>query len=498
MNITVVGKDIKVTHDTGGDFTLPDYLPPVSRLLRAECSIIPEGVYLKEGSSGVTAQFGGTAIYTVMWADSDGVPWSTTLESNYESAVVIGQTAPARCMVDTKTENVYCRVVAPRKLSLRSRLVSRILTLAEEETTPDSDGGTYEMQEQEETTVRFYRGLGQDLQATYTEEATIGEDGSPIRPVFCAATVVVNECRQTGGTIRARGDIILVCVYDGADGLYETTKRIPFDELIDLDGMPETDNLQCRVTGTITSLNITADENGIRADIIYDLYAEAAENLPVPITSDAYSCTIPSVCTYRDASFLRSVCCFTGNVSVNERSACDTSSDDGNVCAISASAIIEEAEAQRGKVILTGKCNGNALVTDSEGLSNVQFSVPWRYEVSAPDVSPGDSLIVWGGANVTSSSGRIDKSRGRDDRLCLDLELSVSATIFSEKNKRILASVKVDGDKPLPKSSKMTVYYPDPDETLWDVAKRFHVPVSVAASGGNTTPDGKPNRVMVI
>ena len=37
MNITVVGKDIKVTHDTGGDFTLPDYLPPVSRLLRAEC-----------------------------------------------------------------------------------------------------------------------------------------------------------------------------------------------------------------------------------------------------------------------------------------------------------------------------------------------------------------------------------------------------------------------------------------------------------------------------
>ena len=204
MNITVVGKDIKVTHDTGGDFTLPDYLPPVSRLLRAECSIIPEGVYLKEGSSGITAQFGGTAIFTVMWADSDGVPWSTTLDSNYESATVIGQSAPTRCMVDTKTENVYCRVAAPRKLSLRSRLVSRILTLAEEETTPNSDGATYEMQQQEETTVHFYRGFGQDLQATYTEETMISEDGSPVRPVFCTANIVTNECRQTGSTIRAR------------------------------------------------------------------------------------------------------------------------------------------------------------------------------------------------------------------------------------------------------------------------------------------------------
>ena len=120
---------------------------------------------------------------------------------------------------------------------------------------------------------------------------------------------------------------------------------------------------------------------------------------------------MPSVCTYRDASFLRSICCFVGNVSVNERTTCDASSVDGNVCAISASAVIEEAEAQRGKVVLTGKCNGNALVTDSEGLSNVQFSVPWRYEVSSPDVSPGDPLIVWGSANITSASGRIDKTR---------------------------------------------------------------------------------------
>ena len=388
MNITVVGKDIKVTHDTGGDFTLPDYLPPVSRLLRAECSIIPEGVYLKEGSSGITAQFGGTAIFTVMWADSDGVPWSTTLDSNYESATVIGQSAPTRCMVDTKTENVYCRVAAPRKLSLRSRLVSRILTLAEEETTPNSDGATYEMQQQEETTVHFYRGFGQDLQATYTEETMISEDGSPVRPVFCTANIVTNECRQTGSTIRARGDIFLTCVYDRDDGLYETTKKIPFDELIDLDGTPETDNLQCRVTGTITSLNVTADESGIRADIAYDLYAEATENLPVPITSDAYSCTMPSVCTYRDASFLRSICCFVGNVSVNERTTCDASSVDGNVCAISASAVIEEASAAR-KVVLTGKCNGNALVTDSEFIKRTIFRSV-ALQASSPDVSPGD------------------------------------------------------------------------------------------------------------
>ena len=38
----------------------------------------------------------------------------------------------------------------------------------------------------------------------------------------------------------------------------------------------------------------------------------------------------------------------------------------------------------------------------------------------------------------------------------------------------------------------MTVYYPDPDETLWDVAKCFHVLVSVAASGETQLPTENP------
>ena len=98
--------------------------------------IIPEGVYLSvirhHGS------IGGTAIFTVMWADSmvyRGAQRLTAIMKGHRTV------CPTRCMVDTKTENVYRRVAAPRNPSPRSRSVSRILTLAEE-TTPNSDGAT--------------------------------------------------------------------------------------------------------------------------------------------------------------------------------------------------------------------------------------------------------------------------------------------------------------------------------------------------------------------
>ena len=42
-------REMKISHDCGGEFTLPDYEPAIGRMLSAECEPAPEGVYLNRG-----------------------------------------------------------------------------------------------------------------------------------------------------------------------------------------------------------------------------------------------------------------------------------------------------------------------------------------------------------------------------------------------------------------------------------------------------------------
>ena len=482
-------RELKITHDCGGEFTLPDYVPAIGRMLSAECEPAPEGVYLKEAEGrGVEAELGGLAVFRILYIPEEGGSvHGVSVPCDYDTNVMIGAvSSPVICRASTSPENVFCRVTAPRKVQLRCRLGSRITVLS----ASDADTGNefpsdMEVKRGGVEAMALSCGASRDLLCS-SELGGLPEDSTP---VLCRASVNVTECRAVSvGEYRCRGEITVETTYVRGDDVGTLRDRIGFDETVPLDGDIPDETVPVRATGSVTSTELHTDDSGSRAEVVYALEIEAVTPHTADVVYDAYSVSSPVAAEYDDMEYLSPTVCMTGNVSVNERIPKNAS---GRVCSVSARADLTGAAADHGKVRVTGELHGSALIIADGEYDVIPWSVPWSYEIPAASVEEDAAIAVWGTATVTSISARAD------GELAVDAELSVSATAAAVKRERVLSSAKPSGDA-YPARTGFTVYYPSKAETVWDIAKHFHVPTSAVSAEGNLNPDGSPAGVVVI
>jgi len=513
-------RDLKMTHETSGEFILPDYLPPVRKLLYARAQVLPEGAYLREcNNGGCAVDFAGTVVYTILWADEDGGVYSVCLSSDYDDSAVITSPCPIQaCDVETEAENVNCRVMAPRKVSLRCRMNSKIRALCECSTLPVINGGaeisSLEVRRDTAVSARLYRGVAQDLHAETnilsSETGIFAESEEGRRTVGCDGAVSISDVKYVGGSaLRCRGDIILRCsVFDATNGFSNIVRKIPVDELIELDKMPEDTDLLCRGYGRCINAEIAEGEEGITVKLEYELMAEAVQNEEITLMKDAYSVNAPSACEYKDMQIFKTLCCTNTKVSVNERALLrEMQGKDGAVCDITASAVIDDVAQKGNRICVTGTCSGNALIRWNTGegtvdgeYSNEEFSVPLKCEIDCANVKADDTdkLIWYGSVDIIGAAGRVDANRAPEEALCVDMEAAVSVTAMLSETKKILSQVAVEGEYPHKKESAFVLYYPDQNETMWDVAKRYHVPCAALAKQNECDVDAVIGNVVII
>ena len=116
------------TVEVGGDFTLPDYLPEIRRILRAEAACVPGGEYFKDGRG----EYAGAVAFTLIYQDGEGTVTAVPLDSDYGFAIEdAGEGRPLSR--EDRVEAVSCRPKAPRRVTLKARLSCRVTLTLEEE-----------------------------------------------------------------------------------------------------------------------------------------------------------------------------------------------------------------------------------------------------------------------------------------------------------------------------------------------------------------------------
>lgn len=481
-------REMKITHDCGGEFTLPDYVPAIGRILSAECDPAPEGVYLKESEGrGIEAELGGTATFRILYVPEDGGINGVTIPCDYDTNVVIGPVGgDVICRASTSPENVFCRVTAPRKLQLRCRLGSKITVLsASDADIPGEFGDGMEVKRGKAPAMAISSGASRDLLCSLDLEG-LPEGASPI---LCRAEVNVTECKPVSpGEYRCRGDIAVECVYEKEGDAGVMRDRVGFDETVTLDGDAPAEGSSVRASGMINSVELHTDDSGSRAEIVYELSVEATSPVAADVVYDAYSCSSPVSAEYDDTEYLSPAVTSSCGFSLNERVPKNVS---GRVVAVSARADVGGASAERGRVRVNGELHGNALLFSGGEYEVVPWNLPWSCELASSSPVPDGELAVWGSADVSQLSARAD------GELAIDAEITVSVTTARSQREHVLTSVKPTGD-PFPARGGFVIYYPAGTETVWDIAKRFHVPTAAVSADGNVRADGTPSDVIVI
>lgn len=471
-NISVIKFDTSFGSDAANDFTLPDYMPEIKRLLYVTGSVLPEGKFLNGGA----LELDGTLSYNVVYAGDDGSLISAPLVAEYSADTALPSPANGTdgIFTDTQLESVTCRATGPRSLSIKSKLRFHVTgddSVENDDTVMDKDGRVVsdsglgiERQTEEISGVVRRRG---NVTESVSGEMTV-KDGA--KAVLCDGTLTVAGASVTDGGVKVSGSVNVKCIFSTDDGYLRETCVMPFDTVVpvEFDGKM-TDGT---AWGRVASVSVTpsdADPAKFNVTAEYDLEAEACRSDTSDVCTDAYSTLYDSENEWRDAEVPEMIAFGTKKTEAEGFAELKVQSGNAVLLDVSPASCQSALSVSDGKVFASGTAKVRALVNSDGEIFAQEVEMPFRAEIAdapegitAQDIrgmltcSPGDAAVKIAGNGVEASC-----------------TVTVTYSLCKKRKIRMLSAVKLGEAQSDGSSPCIKVYYPEKDEDVWSVAKKY-------------------------
>lgn len=468
--------DSDITSEIAEDFTLPDYLPEVRRLLRVTPSFSCPSGYT--GSSD--AEFAGNVNLNVLYVGSDGKPAAADLSSSYEvSAQVppdlqIDRGAGLYAEHSVCAENVSGKVTAPRKFSIKGRLRHHIRVTGERNTQTELNGSTSDecIKKLDKTYVTLVteKGLNDS-----SETETVFPVEADSKVIGVRATAAVDSCLQTDSGAVCRGTVSFTLLCTDPEGNTVTSEsRAAFEAPVELD----LDGEGWQLSGYAYTNGVTSDEAEgsvlCRAALCVECYA--CKNAPVKLTCDIYSTQQTTAPTFETFRIPCLILCTNTEFSHDGSAVFDGLPEGAKILDCVCDAQPTGVRLENGKYLLDVKCRYNILFGSGDEYTCRETEQNFSAEVGSGNDAPGSYS-----ARLTVVTCRA-KTEG--ENIALSADIAAEVILLGESEIKAVTSAEF-GEKSAARKSAWTVAYAVPGETLWDISKRYSAdPAGLAAANG--------------
>ncbi|MBO5969992.1 MAG: DUF3794 domain-containing protein [Clostridia bacterium] len=492
------------TCELSDDFTLPDYMPAVGRVLSCTAAVGTPTLYLGGGS----AEYAGGIRYSVLYESAeDSSLWCAELPSEYD--LVLSDNALPKdpsalsYLPDASAENVSARVTAPRKLTLKSRvrLSPELRTYADAETLIHGTGGNDDLKILTARADCGYYSSVSNTPITCKDRLTRAEAGlsasDEFRIISSRGDVMISHVQLSDGGAICRGEVcahILLTREGEGERPRKMIRKIPFAETLPIGStLPNRSQIVgVRAIGVCPSLNATATEDGIDLEATVTLSAEAASTGEITYIKDAYSKISDCESSRRKLTLPSPVACWNGNATVSSsKPLTELSLDSGmRLCDIRATLLPEiKTEISGGRFTASGKIKFCAIADNGAELIPAEFEADMKYTADLREGVDDLPLKISVTATVAEAKGRIDS-----DRIVCDCEIYISCLIEKEQEIDTVGEINLTPSAfSRPDSSHIRVYYPCASETLWDIAKRYRTDAELISEKNALEPTLTPD-----
>ena len=467
--VTVPLCDRTVWHEITREITLPDYEPEIRRVLSVSETVLPPAKYV----GGGRVELNGGVEYRLLCVTAEGGLHTVIATGEYEGEVPLetrgGEVdlGEGVCVtVQAVTDQIGARLSAPRRLSLRHKLRSRVrafgkMTMGESRTGEEAEG----------ICRRKVSVEGMTVSVAASEPICVKDDVSlpsaSSRVVSAEGTVFVSSVLPKDGGITVSGEVILRLIAETDGAAQSLCRRIPFEGQIENSGFSEGGSACAE--GVVESLTVSAEEGRALCECEILLRGRALCTETVSYTEDLYSTERMCECEYREQTVPVAIKCENRNFSQSERIPLSEAriSEGATVVDAWGTVSVEGCEQRGDSFVQTGKSRYRLLLQNEGEYSVTEIELPFRYESEAGGRTLSASECA---AEVISCRARVD-----DTSLALDAEIAVCADYMGEGSVRWVSDVRV-GARREEKRPCMLVYYPTPTDSAWSVAKKYGVP----------------------
>lgn len=468
-------QDMVTSHDVSEEFSLPDYVPEIRKLLCTRAQVLPESKYINESGAKGTLEWSGTVTYLLIYTNDEGELCSLPLSSTYEASTPLNDT-PSQVFIDTAVDGVTARVVAPRKISLKARMKSKIAVWSSIDTEEriDNKSSADELFIERQEMVAPAISQKQISQGDIRVSDKLDMQGlqSPT-PLWCDAFITVSDAKAQSGTVSVRGNIRIKCVCENGGDFVTLTKTVPLAEEIPAEGALTGD--KARVSPRCVSLTISNEQNDESGQLFFDLTCELegeiTRNADYRLVRDCYSTKYETEEEYRVIDIYSSTKAqgtpFTINESIKRKS-----KDMDEIIDVICDPVYEKTEFKGGRALLCGKLcltviGQNIKESEREYMSE-SYELPFKYAV---DIGAGDKEYI---ARCNIHTDEVT-ARLEGDKLIVNAQIFPALEIIEKAREKILSSSVQKKDKEIKKdASCVRIYFPKEGDTLWEIAKKYH------------------------
>ncbi len=470
--------------ESAGEYTLPDYMQEVRRVLRVDADACITGQY----ESGDKTAVGGETRYTLLYCDGEGHLAAAGLDGTFEG--MLNMPAGAPLMVYPKVNNVACRLSGPRRVSVRAGV-----SLHTDACTPVTvgvpevagDAGHVETLTRPMRVSRTAYFHASDL--ALTDSVKVVPDASVLST---DGQVLVREVKCEEGQVRVRGEAWLTALLAGEGHQpFVVSCKIPFEETVTCDGAEPGFAGIARGCCRHISAETGEGTGGWSAifDVTLDLDGMVMNNRTCDAVVDLYSTSCPITTESRHVTGRNCVVAQMANFTVDGTVTRDSLGGGEDVlrpidaratvgtitCTTEGAVVVVEGE-MRVACILA--CD----ITDG-GYKSETFTIPYKVRVNCGEVIPAGVDLV---CDVTCVSCR---ARADGERLGVDAEIGVMVVGYTHADAEIITGAACDPDAPFAHDEDeiIAAYLADGD-SLWSIGKRYHTPLAEIVRA-NSLPD---------
>ncbi len=468
--------------ECGSDYSLPDYNGDVRRILFTDARVYPSGSF----DNGDSVDFSGIVTYNMVYSDSENRINSVSFSSDYDFTVKCNEQTYESASADISVASYNMRLIGPRKISAKATVAAGVTITESLDTAPEGTAfETADMPEVECVCVdSFVKRSSESTEREYAEEL-IRLDGAildELSVIYSDAECVIDSVSAEEGGAALRGNLrIYALVKNGDEPPFTAEKSIRIDESIPISALMPEQKALARVSVGSVRASINADENGcaVAVSVILDMACESIGNQRIELVTDAYrkDCEVANSFENFVASELVTV------ISEREEMSSCIPRDNieveapAEIICLRAIPKINSASVSDSVARLAGEIRYNGIIISDDGDGKTSchpFKTTVEFEKNVNiNCQNSEKLKVL--PSVVCCQGSITFD---ENNICLSSAAHIKLIVTEDINLKVLSRSDIIADSEIDNdASKITVYYPECGEGLFEIAKKFHTTV---------------------
>ena len=480
------------------DYVLPDYYPDVCKLMK--CFILPS--VTSESISDNRLSYELSAEIRILYcSENSHILQCVTQTLHFSRTAELPAGEQLSVEIFPVLDYVNCRAVSKRRLDVRGAMTVKIRTsrIRRQEALSSISGKN--IQFRKKTFQYESNRLHTVNHVLLSEELELGSQKPPLLHIVrCEALPADQSQKFISGRLTAQGNlqihILYACEKDNDSCLEPMSFKIPYSQMIELDGIEEQDNCEILCTVVSCDLKPVTDENGdislLRCEAELKLDCTAVRMTSDSLICDAFSTEHP--CEVQKTSLITcsSPVPFSEMLLHTAKLTCEDCELD---CVYDAWCEIRSlmTNIENSELCVSGMLNHYVLVREVSGMPRLlEKEEPFEYRFPIQNLSVPDRI------QLRAFTENCSYTLSGSSEVSLKTEIRMMGTVTHCTETEVLSDIIVQEEENFQEHYALKLYFGKAQEEIWEIAKRCHTSVEAILEENDLAQEQLTGNAMLL